>query len=106
MGGVSAGAHGGRGDRCGDRAPRISPAPGSSAHSWSAPRLPLACKPGRTAVADALDHAALNIANAAGAWLGGLVIAAGFGYTALSLVGAVLAAKGVLLLTATVWAAR
>ena len=28
----------------------------------------------------ALNHASLNIANAAGAWLGGLVIAAGFGY--------------------------
>ncbi|MGK8553531.1 MFS transporter [Nocardia gipuzkoensis] len=57
-------------------------------------------------LAAALNHAALNIANAAGAWLGGLVIAAGFGYTAPSLVGAALAATGVLLFTATVWAAR
>ncbi|MEV6321482.1 MFS transporter [Nocardia sp. NPDC051787] len=57
-------------------------------------------------LAAALNHAALNIANAAGAWLGGLVIAAGFGYTAPSVVGAALAATGVLLFTATVWAAR
>lgn len=57
-------------------------------------------------LAAALNHAALNIANAAGAWLGGLVIAAGFGYTAPSLVGAALAATGVLLFTATVWVAR
>ncbi|MGW4327638.1 MFS transporter [Nocardia sp. NPDC004573] len=57
-------------------------------------------------LAAALNHAALNIANAAGAWLGGLVIAAGFGYTAPAVVGAALAAIGVLLFTATVWAAR
>ena len=36
----------------------------------------------------ALNHASLNMANALGAWLGGLVIAAGFGYTAPSWVGA------------------
>nr|WP_240327560.1 MFS transporter [Nocardia farcinica] len=57
-------------------------------------------------LAAALNHAALNIANAAGAWLGGLVIAAGFGYTAPALVGAGLAVTGVLLFTVTVWAAR
>nr|WP_231857992.1 MFS transporter [Nocardia farcinica] len=55
-------------------------------------------------LAAALNHAALNIANAAGAWLGGLVIAAGFGYTAPALVGAGLAVTGVLLFTVTVWA--
>ncbi len=33
-------------------------------------------------LAAALNHSALNVANALGAWLGGLVIAAGFGYTA------------------------
>jgi DHA1 family inner membrane transport protein len=42
----------------------------------------------------ALNHSALNIANALGAWLGGLVIAAGYGYRAPSLVGAALAAAG------------
>ena len=36
----------------------------------------------------ALNHSALNLANALGAWLGGLVIAAGLGYRAPSVVGA------------------
>jgi MFS transporter, DHA1 family, inner membrane transport protein len=44
----------------------------------------------------ALNHSALNLANALGAWLGGLVIAAGFGYRAPSLVGAGLAVAGLL----------
>lgn len=57
-------------------------------------------------LAAALNHAALNIANAAGAWLGGLVIAAGLGYTAPAVVGAALAATGVVLFTVTVWTAR
>jgi MFS transporter, DHA1 family, inner membrane transport protein len=47
----------------------------------------------------ALNHSALNLANALGAWLGGLVIAAGFGYRAPSLVGAGLALAGLLPLT-------
>jgi DHA1 family inner membrane transport protein len=42
----------------------------------------------------ALNHSALNLANALGAWLGGLVIAAGLGYRAPSVVGAGLAAAG------------
>ena len=37
-------------------------------------------------LAAAGNHAALNLANALGAWVGGLVIAAGYGYTAPSLV--------------------
>lgn len=57
-------------------------------------------------LAAALNHAALNIANAAGAWLGGIVIAAGLGYTAPAVVGAGLAVAGVVLFTVTVWAAR
>ncbi|MEU3014536.1 MFS transporter [Nocardia asteroides] len=57
-------------------------------------------------LAAALNHAALNIANAAGAWLGGLVIAAGFGYTAPAAVGALLAVLGLLLFAVTVWVAR
>jgi DHA1 family inner membrane transport protein len=44
----------------------------------------------------ALNHSALNMANALGAWLGGLVIAAGFGYRAPSVVGAGLAVAGLL----------
>ncbi|HEV7935174.1 MAG TPA: MFS transporter [Actinomadura sp.] len=42
----------------------------------------------------ALNHSALNLANALGAWLGGLVIAAGQGYIAPSLVGAGLSVLG------------
>jgi len=57
-------------------------------------------------LAAALNHAALNIANAAGAWLGGLVIAAGLGHTAPATVGAGLAVLGVGLFTVTVWTAR
>jgi DHA1 family inner membrane transport protein len=49
----------------------------------------------------ALNHSALNAANALGAWLGGLVIAAGFGYTAPGVVGAGLAVLGLLALTAS-----
>jgi DHA1 family inner membrane transport protein len=42
----------------------------------------------------ALNHSALNLANALGAWLGGLVIAAGLGYQAPAAVGAGLAVAG------------
>ncbi|MBD0323518.1 MAG: MFS transporter [Aldersonia sp.] len=49
-------------------------------------------------LAAALNHAALNIANAGGAWLGGLVIAAGLGYTAPAAVGALLAVAGLVVL--------
>lgn len=48
----------------------------------------------------ALNHAALNIANALGAWLGGLVVAAGWGFRMPSVVGAGLAALGLLVLAA------
>lgn len=44
------------------------------------------------------NHAALNMANALGAWLGGLVIAAGWGWRAPSLVGAGLSLAGLLIL--------
>ncbi|MFT4042749.1 MAG: MFS transporter [Gordonia sp. (in: high G+C Gram-positive bacteria)] len=47
-------------------------------------------------LAAALNHSALNVANASGAWLGGLVIAAGLGYRAPSVVGAGLAVVGIL----------
>jgi DHA1 family inner membrane transport protein len=46
----------------------------------------------------ALNHSALNVGNALGAWLGGLVIAAGLGYTAPAVVGAGLAAGGLVVL--------
>ncbi|MGH3474762.1 MAG: MFS transporter [Aeromicrobium sp.] len=45
----------------------------------------------------ALNHSALNIANGLGAWLGSIVIAAGFGYRAPSLVGAALAVGGMVI---------
>ena len=50
-------------------------------------------------LAATMNHSALNLANALGAWLGGLVIAAGLGYTAPAVVGAVLAVAGLLVLT-------
>jgi DHA1 family inner membrane transport protein len=46
----------------------------------------------------AMNHASLNIANALGAWLGGLVIAAGYGYRSPALVGAALSVAGVAVL--------
>ena len=46
----------------------------------------------------ALNHGAGNIANSLGAWLGGLVIAGGFGYLAPGWLGALLAAGGLLLM--------
>jgi len=51
----------------------------------------------------AMNHSSLNIGNALGAWIGGLVIAAGWGYRAPAVVGAglALAGLGVLLLSAT-----
>ena len=48
----------------------------------------------------ASNHASLNIANAAGAWLGGLVISAGYGYRATGVVGAGLALAGFVVLVA------
>lgn len=57
-------------------------------------------------LAAALNHSALNIGNAAGAWVGGLVIAAGYGYTAPAAAGAVLAGCGLLVLTVSVLLGR
>jgi DHA1 family inner membrane transport protein len=57
-------------------------------------------------LAAALNHSALNIANAFGAWIGGVVIAAGYGYTAPALVGAGLAAAGLAVLAVAVATAR
>jgi DHA1 family inner membrane transport protein len=53
-------------------------------------------------LAAALNHSALNIGNATGAWVGGLVIAAGYGYTAPAGAGAVLALAGLVVLTVSV----
>ncbi|MFF3762565.1 MFS transporter [Streptomyces sp. NPDC001922] len=45
-------------------------------------------------LASASNHSAFNLANAGGAWLGGAAIAAGWGWTSPTLVGAVLAVLG------------
>ena len=47
----------------------------------------------------AINHAAFNVGNSLGAWLGGLVIAAGLGYRAPGWVGVALALAGMLLVT-------
>ncbi len=57
---------------------------------------------GAQTLAAALNHSALNIGNATGAFVGGLVIAAGYGYTAPAAAGAVLAAAGIVILTVSV----
>ncbi|MET9516564.1 MFS transporter [Streptomyces sp. NPDC002994] len=45
-------------------------------------------------LASASNHSAFNLANAGGAWLGGMAITAGWGWMSPTLVGAVLAAAG------------
>ena len=54
------------------------------------------------ALAAAANHSALNVANALGAWLGGVVIDAGHGYTSPAWVGVGLAGGGILALAAAV----
>ncbi|WP_370616040.1 MFS transporter [Mumia sp. Pv 4-285] len=54
----------------------------------------------------ALNHSALNAANALGAWLGGLVIAAGLGYIATAWVGVGLSFAGLGILVASAWLYR
>nr|WP_279163782.1 MFS transporter [Rhodococcus erythropolis] len=53
-------------------------------------------------LAASFNHAALNIANAFGAWIGGVVIAAGYGYTAPAAVGSLLAVAGLVVLAVAV----
>jgi len=45
-------------------------------------------------LAAALNHSAFNVANALGPWLGGMAVAAGYGWTSTGLVGAGLALAG------------
>jgi DHA1 family inner membrane transport protein len=49
----------------------------------------------------AMNHASLNIANALGAWLGGVVIAAGYGYRSPALAGIALSIAGLLVILAS-----
>lgn len=50
------------------------------------------------ALAAALNHSAFNVANALGPWLGGMAIAAGYGWSSTGLVGAALALGGLAIL--------
>lgn len=52
------------------------------------------------------NHVALNVANALGAWLGGVVLTLGWGWRAPSLVGAGLAVLGLCLLAISLWMER
>ena len=53
-------------------------------------------------LAAALNHSAFNIANALGAWLGGLAIAAGLGWASTGWIGALLALAGLLIFAVSV----
>ncbi len=57
-------------------------------------------------LAAALNHSAFNLANALGAWLGGIAIAAGLGWTSTGWVGALLALAGLGMFGLAVWQAR
>lgn len=58
------------------------------------------------AMAAALNHSAFNTANALGPWLGGLAIAAGYGWTSTGWVGALLSLGGLAVLGVAVLADR
>jgi DHA1 family inner membrane transport protein len=57
-------------------------------------------------LAASLNHSAFNMANALGAWLGGLAIAAGYGWTSTAFVGAGLAAGGLAIFGVALWRLR
>jgi len=57
-------------------------------------------------LAAALHHSAFNIANALGAWLGGVAIAAGLGWTSPGWVGALLSLGGLVVFCLAVWQDR
>jgi DHA1 family inner membrane transport protein len=57
-------------------------------------------------LAAALNHSAFNAANALGAWLGGVAIAAGLGWTSTGWVGALLSAAGMVVFACALWQAR
>lgn len=54
-------------------------------------------------LAASLNHSAFNMANALGAWLGGLAIAGGYGWTSTAWVGAGLALGGLAIFGVAVW---
>jgi DHA1 family inner membrane transport protein len=57
-------------------------------------------------LAAALNHSAFNTANAVGAWLGGISIAAGLGWTSTGWVGTILSAAGLAVFGAALWQQR
>jgi DHA1 family inner membrane transport protein len=54
-------------------------------------------------LAAALNHSTLNLANALGAWLGGVVLSAGLGYEWPSRIGGFLAVAGLMLALFSGW---
>ncbi|SDF81668.1 MFS transporter, DHA1 family, inner membrane transport protein [Lentzea fradiae] len=58
--------------------------------------------PDAPALAASSNHSSLNLANGAGAWLGGLAIAAGWGYTSTAWVGVGLSVAGLVIAVASV----
>ncbi|APU20985.1 MFS transporter [Actinoalloteichus sp. GBA129-24] len=62
--------------------------------------------PDAPSLASASNHSALNIANAAGAWLGGLAITAGWGYASTAWVGVALSLTGLAVALLSVVVAR
>jgi DHA1 family inner membrane transport protein len=54
-------------------------------------------------LAAAMNHSAFNLANALGAWLGGVVITAGYGWTSTAWVGAILAVGGLAVFGVSAW---
>ena len=57
-------------------------------------------------LAAALNHSAFNIANALGAWLGGMAVSVGFGWSATGWVGALLALAGLAVFAVSLRSAR
>jgi DHA1 family inner membrane transport protein len=57
-------------------------------------------------LAAALNHSAFNTANALGAWLGGVAIAGGLGWTSTGWVGVVLSLGGMAVFAASLWMQR
>lgn len=57
-------------------------------------------------LAASLNHSAFNMANALGAWLGGLAIAKGYGWTSTAWVGAALALGGLSIFGLALWRIR
>ncbi|HEY4067164.1 MAG TPA: MFS transporter [Burkholderiaceae bacterium] len=57
-------------------------------------------------LAAALNHSAFNLANALGAWLGGVAIAAGMGWTSPGWVGTLLALAGIAVFGGSIWQSR